>query len=153
MGVHYVRGDTMSGDLYERPSRAEIAARVNGAAPAKPSPEPQPPALTAFSKYLRARMRALGWTQEDLQGRAGLSAHIAARAINGPSCDLGTAEQLARLAGLPLAVMLGPYTCSTCAGHPPAGFSCLECGTGGERLSGRARLEAAAAEAAGRGAR
>jgi hypothetical protein len=86
-------------------------------------------ALANFAVHLNARMRALGWDQAALMGAAGISAHIAGRAMNGTGCDLALAGKLAELAGGYLATMIGPYLCSTCAGEPPKGFACLECGT------------------------
>ena len=123
----------MTGDLYPRPSREEIAARVgfDVTLPA-PAPKPQllemPDPLACFTTHLCARMRALGIDQAQLQERAGITAHIAAKAINGTGCDLALAGKLAALVGGYLAAMIGPYRCSTCEGAPPAGFSCLECG-------------------------
>jgi len=139
-------------DLYPRPTREEIAARV-GVPETLPVPvghycdsgncevcgdgtgdEPQPETawapdpLACFSVHLSARMRALGWDQVTLQERAGIGAHIAAKAINGTGCDLALAGKLAALVGGYLAAMIGPYVCGTCTGEPPAGFACLECG-------------------------
>lgn len=125
----------MSADLYPRPSREEIAERyINDVAlpeaaalaPAKPEPTPDP--LACFSVHLSARMRALGWDQATLQERAGIGAHIAAKAMNGTGCDLALAGRLAALVGGYLAAMIGPYVCGTCTGEPPRGFACLECG-------------------------
>jgi len=125
-------------DLYRRPSRDEIAARVGAQLPGAAAPgggarKETPGPLANFSVHLQARMRALGWTQETVQDRAGISAHIAAKAINGTGCDLALAGQLAALVGVDLAVMIGPYQCRTCNGEPPPGYACLECGTEGAR--------------------
>jgi hypothetical protein len=84
--------------------------------------------LRNFAVHLAARMRALGWDQAVLQEKAGISAHVAAKAINGTGADLGLAGKIAELVGGQLAVMIGPYTCSTCDGTPPKGYRCLECG-------------------------
>lgn len=86
-------------------------------------------AITRFARHLRARMRALGWEQADIEKRAEISPRTASFALNGTRCDLPIAEKLARLVGRDLATMLGPYMCGTCTGEPPAGFRCLECGT------------------------
>lgn len=148
----------MTADLYQRPSRDAIAAKVRGQLPgAQPSPagtaarnDPPGPAAN-FGAWLRARMRALGWDQATLQERAGIKTpHIAARAINGTGVDLGAAAGIAALVGLELTVMLGPYRCVTCDGQPPAGFACLECGTEARLLSPGQRLEQATAERTGR---
>lgn len=94
------------------------------------TPEPQGDALTCYSRHLRGRLRALGWDQAQLMKEAALKTpQVAARAINGTGCDLGLAERIAVAVGLDLPAMLGPYLCGTCAGKPPAGFRCLECGT------------------------
>jgi len=135
---------TMTNDLYQRPSREEIAARVAGDLPGAGNPPadaaPTPPAegvgtpVENFSAHLTARMRALGWDQAAIQERASITAQTAARAINGTGVGLELAGQLAGLVGLELAVMIGPYQCSTCGGEPPAGYACLECSAEGERL-------------------
>ena len=85
--------------------------------------------ITRFARHLRARMRALGWEQADIEKRAEISPRTASFAINGTRCDLPVAEKLARIVGRDLATMLGPYMCGTCTGEPPKGFRCLECGT------------------------
>lgn len=128
-------------DPYRRPDRDEIAARVLAQQPPGSRSEdddlddvvtrrePQRGPLANFATHLAAQMRALGWDQAELQKRSGLSLHILGRAMNGTAVELGTAEKLAGLVGCHLATMIGPYHCSTCHGEPPAGFSCLECGT------------------------
>jgi hypothetical protein len=135
-------------DRFVSPTREEIAAQVSASLPGKPrvrvpdpvpdpagdvAPEPDTDPLACFSVHLRASMRAFGWLQEDLQERAGIGAHVAARAINGTGCDLGVAGKIAALTGRPLAVMIGPYACGTCDGTPPAGFRCMECSVEGAR--------------------
>lgn len=127
-------------DLYQRPDREAIAARVRAA-------QPQPGALECFTAHLSARMRLLGWEQAALQERASISPQLAAKAINGTGVSLELAEKLAGLVGLTLATMISRYSCSTCSGEPPAGFACLECGAEGSRTAGRDRLDAATAEA------
>jgi hypothetical protein len=138
----------VSADLYQRPTREEIAARV-GVPETLPTPQghycdsgncevcgdgtgDEPVAasnpLACFSVHLSARMRALGWDQAKLQERAGIGAHVAAKAMNGTGCDLALAGRIAALVGGYLAAMIGPYVCGTCEGEPPAGFGCLECG-------------------------
>jgi hypothetical protein len=130
-------------DMYTRPSRDQIAAEVQAranlpgasrddAAAREPETKTQD-YLKNFGTHLTARMRALGWTQADLQEHAKISAHLAARAINGNGVELGLAAQLARAVGSMLPAMLGEYTCGTCEGMPPPGYGCLECGTEGER--------------------
>ena len=115
--------------MYPRPDRDQIAARVKAG---QQAPGPEPDALARFARHLRGRMRALGWDQAQLQQRAGIKTpRVAAGAVNGTRCDLGLAERIAALVGSDLAAMIGPYLCSTCAGQPPAGFRCLECGTEG----------------------
>jgi len=144
----------MSADLYQRPSREEIAARVNGTLPGARKPEPQPDPLASFARHLKARMRALGWDQEQLEQRSGLSQRIAARAINGTYVDLETAGKIAAIVGSHLAAMLGPYKCGTCNGTPPPGYACLECGAekrpSADHSAARERLEQATAERTGR---
>lgn len=95
----------------------------------EPQQEETPGPLANFATHLAARMRALGWDQAQLQERAGISAHVAAKAINGTGCDIGVGERIAAAVGGYLATMIGPYMCVTCAGEPPKGFACLECGT------------------------
>jgi hypothetical protein len=139
-------------DRFASPSREEVAARVNGGLPGAgtagnparavmvtdvtvtPEPEPQAGPLANFAKSLQARMRLLGWDQSDLQEKAGIKTpQIAARAINGTSCDLDLAGRIAALVGTDLAAMIGPYVCGTCDGSPLKGFRCLECEREGER--------------------
>lgn len=129
---------TANTDRFRSPSRDEIAARVMSALPgASTGTEapvaPQGSPVQNFATHLQARMRALGWDQAAIQERAGITPQTAARAINGTGVSLELAGQLAGLAGLDLAVMIGPYVCSTCHGEPRAGFACMECGTEGER--------------------
>lgn len=115
-------------DLYQRPSRDEIAARHAAADTARKAAEP-PDHMARFAQHLAARMRALGLDQAQLQERAGIkSPQIAARAINGTGCDIVLAGKIAAALGSDLTAMLAPYTCGTCAGQPHAGFACLECG-------------------------
>jgi hypothetical protein len=116
----------MSADMYPRPSREQIAEQVKAAAPATPEASA---ALGNFAVHLAARMRALGWDQATLQEKAGISDRIAAKAMNGTGVDLGLAGKLAGIVGGYLATMIGPYLCATCAGAPPPGYACLECGT------------------------
>lgn len=123
----------MIADLYQRPSRDEIAARVKAAGDddlddVATRTDPGPDATRNFTMHLSACMRALGWDQKQLEERTGISAHVAGRAVNGTSVTLDLAAKLAGLVGLDLAAMISPYTCHTCAGQPPAGFGCLECG-------------------------
>jgi len=124
-------------DMYPRPSRDAIAARVVAALPGADAGEDAARAdagpVRNFAIHLSARMRALGWDQASVQERAGITAQTAARAINGTGVSLELAAQLAELTGSALAVMIGPYVCRTCQGEPPAGFGCLECGTEGHR--------------------
>lgn len=86
-------------------------------------------ALTRFARHLRGRMRVLGWDATQLQEKSGLSARTVTRAVNGTFADIATAEKIAVLIGSDLAAMVGPYQCATCAGEPPKGFRCMECGT------------------------
>lgn len=138
----------MTADLYQRPSREAIAAKVNGTLPGAPKAAPPHDPLACFSRHLQARMRALGWDQVTLQERAGIKTpQVAARAVNGTGCDLGLAGRIAALIGLDLAAMLGPYQCGTCHGDPPSGYTCLECGASKRQSTPSERLAAAAAEA------
>lgn len=134
----------MIDDMYQRPSREEIAARVTREQPPAP-PAPAPPAAgplpaahhrepgeaaANLALHLTARMRALGWDTAALAARAGLAQVTAARATRGTPVGLDVAERLATAVTGSLADMIRPYTCRTCAGKPPAGFTCMECGTG-----------------------
>jgi Helix-turn-helix len=121
---------TTISELYKRPSRDEIAARVRAALPGADTAAGP---VQNFATHLSARMRALGWDQTILQERAGITPQVAARAINGTGVSLELAGQIAELTGLTLAVMTGPYVCRTCRAEPPAGFGCLECGAEGTR--------------------
>ena len=121
-------------DLYPRPSRAQIAARVAPGTEGddlsdivRRKQESLDP-LACFATHLAARMRVLGWDQARLQELAGITSHVAAKAINGTGCDLSVAGKIAAVVGGYLAAMIGPYACGTCAGEPPKGFGCLECG-------------------------
>lgn len=129
------------GDIYQRPSRDEIAARVNGVQPpaarngddlgdvvTRREPEPKGSAVANFAVHLSARMRALGWTEGALAANSGFSKIAVGRALNGTSVGLEVAEKLADAVGGYLAAMIGPYSCRTCAGSPPKGYACLECG-------------------------
>lgn len=133
-----------STDLYPRPNRDEIAARVNGQLPGAASEADdlddvvtrtdEPDYLASFTTHLNARMRALGWPQATLGERLSITPHKAAQAINGTGVSLQLAGEIAAVVGLTLPQMLGPYVCGTCEGAPPAGFRCLECDAEGERL-------------------
>jgi hypothetical protein len=129
---------------YEPPSRQRIAERVTGHLPGTGNHEDdlsdvitrrEPPGdpLANFAVHLKARMRALGWDQAQLQERAEVSAHVAAKAVNGTGCDLALAGKIAALVGSGLTAMIGPYRCQTCEGKPPAGFRCMECDKEGPR--------------------
>lgn len=130
---------------YKSPTREEIARRVNGDLPPATANghdmlsdvvarrEPQGEPLANFAFHLQARMRALGWDQAQLQQRADITAHLAAKAVNGTGCDLALAGKIAVLIGSDLAAMVGPYHCQTCEGKPPAGFRCMECDEAGPR--------------------
>ena len=95
-------------DLYQRPSREEIAA--------------------LFGRHVRARLTVRGWSIEELSRRTGDQTGNLSQAIRGIKCPLAIAGRIADALGVPLAEMLVPYTCATCAGTPPKGFRCLECG-------------------------
>ena len=138
----------MTDDLYQRPDRDAIAARVRAAESAKTTVDgivddlgdavtrDEPDAsdvLPCFATHLRARLRALGWTQGELEERAGTSAPTAARALKATGVSLDIAARLAVLVGSTLVTMIGPYTCGTCQGSPYPGYRCLECGAEGER--------------------
>jgi hypothetical protein len=127
--------ETMDTDeLYQPPSRDDAVARVRARLPgARVAPAFDGTPVENFSAHLNARMRALGLDQAAIQEMAGITPQTAARAINGTGVGLELAGQLAGFVGLALAVMIGPYTCGTCNGEPPAGFACLECGTEGAR--------------------
>jgi len=128
----------VSADLYQRPSRDAIAARVNGnqraqeaAAAAVTERQPASDVVALFAVHVRARLSARGWTLSDLSGRTGDSTGNLAQAIKGSKCPLAIAGRIAGAFGVPLAEMLVPYRCRTCAGYdgkPPAGCKCLECG-------------------------
>ena len=127
-------------DLYQRPSRDEIAARVRAQQPPGTANgdddladvvtrrEPES-AVANFAVHLSAKLRALGWDGGKLAEKSGLSQITVTRAVSGTSVSLEIAEKLAVLVGGYLATMIGPYVCGTCAGEPPKGFACLECGT------------------------
>lgn len=134
-------------DLYTRPSREQIAARVNGQLPGAASdddglddvvtrkkPQQDGDPLACFSTHLRARMRALGWDTAQLVERSGITQITITKAINGSGVSLEIAGKLAALVSSRLVEMIGPYTCGTCEGMPPSGFQCMECSTEGTRL-------------------
>lgn len=129
----------MSAEMYPRPSREEIAARVQSQPAAtanaddlddvatRREPEPQGTAVANFAVHLRARMRALGWDSRTLAQKTGLTQVTVTRAAGGTATGLDIAEKLAAAVSGYLAAMIGPYLCGTCHGEPPPGFSCLEC--------------------------
>jgi len=150
----------MTDDLYPRPNRGAIAARVLASMPganaeAEETPVPAshycdsgncsvcgdgtgdkpetPDVMARYATHLRARLRALGWTQGELEERAGVSAPTIARAVNGTNVSLDIAAKLASVVGSTLITMIGEYTCGTCQGSPYPGYRCLECGEEGER--------------------
>lgn len=133
--------------MYQRPSRDEIAAQVHatlpggvtedrtagdpaGTTPPKTASDP----LGNFSIHLRARLRALGkdpaWLQDTLSIKSPITI---TKAVNGTSVELGLAHRIAQAVSTRLTEMLMPYTCGTCEGQPPPGFTCQECGTEGTR--------------------
>lgn len=128
-------------DLYPRPSREEIARRVAAPQPGTANddddpydvpvtPREKPGSATAnFAVHLSAKMRALGLDGIALAEKSGLTKQAVSRALTGAGVSIGIAEQLAESVGGYLAHMIGPYSCGTCAGEPPKGFSCLECGS------------------------
>lgn len=143
----------MSADLYQRPDRDAIAAKVHGTLPGAPKPPPPPAApdyVASFGSHLRARIRVLGLTHGEVAKRAGMSGAAASRAINGHGVHLGTAAKIAVIVGSDLLAMLQPYACGTCHGQPPPGYACLECGTQKRPQSPGDRLEQATAERTGR---
>ena len=115
----------VSGAHYCDSGNCEVCGDGTGDEPEQRAPD----ALACFAQHLTARMRALGWDQAQLQERAGISAHVAAKAVNGTGCDLGIAGKIAAVVGGYLATMIGPYMCGTCGGDGRPGFRCLECGT------------------------
>lgn len=133
--------------VNDKLGRDEAAARVSASLPGaaarsdaddldgvvtrKPGPPGEP--LACFARHLQARMRALGWDAARLTELTGVTQITITKAVNGSSVSLEFAGKLAALTGLTLPQMLGPYTCGTCTGTPPAGFACLECGTEGDR--------------------
>lgn len=124
----------MSAELYPRPSREEIAERVKAITSTQDTgvKAPQPDDVVAlFGIHVRARLAARRWTLEDLSKRTGDGTGNLAQAIRGSKCPLAIAGRIAAAFSVPLAEMLVPYTCGTCAGYggkPPQGCRCLECG-------------------------
>jgi hypothetical protein len=133
----------VSADLYPRPSRDVIAAKVHGQLPGAGNAADDPDAtvtrrepahdgtdyIARFAQHMKGRMRALGWTTAVLIERSRYSQPTVNRALNGTGVALDIAAGLADAVGSSLPAMLIPYQCGTCHGEPPAGFSCLECGT------------------------
>jgi hypothetical protein len=145
----------VTADLYPRPDRDAIAARVHGQLPgAPPAPAPAKPEapdyVANFGANLRARLRVLGLAHTELAKRAGMSGGAASRAINGHGVHLGMAAKIAVITGGDLITMLGTYSCGTCGGQPPPGYACLECGTQKRPAAPGDRLAAATAERTGR---
>lgn len=126
----------MNGDMYPRPSRERIAEQVAASQPATVTAQDvrvtQPDGVVAwFGTHVRARLAVAGWTTADLGARTGDAPGNITLAVNGTKCPLAIAGRIAGAFGVPLAEMVVPYTCRTCAGHggrPPAGTRCLECG-------------------------
>lgn len=93
-----------------------------------------PDYLANFAQHLKARMRALGLQGGQLAERVGVNPMVISKAANGNGAGLDVAPKIAREVGSHLPAMLGAYSCSTCEGTPPAGFTCQECQAEGERL-------------------
>lgn len=133
----------MTADLYQRPSREEIAARVGaqlpGAGRDNPddvvTPAPAADAGAAFAAHASVALRRRGWTQAGLAERAGMEKSSVSKLLAGTArrTSLVTAAAIAGALGLSLDAMIRPYDCGTCHGSAPAGFTCNECGTEGER--------------------
>lgn len=88
---------------------------------------------------LRAVRRAKKVSCEELSRRLGdngyrLSAVSVRSYENGRTGSLPVSfvEAAATVLGVPVAQMLVPAGCLRCAGHPPVGFTCNSCGTGGD---------------------
>lgn len=139
----------MNDDLYPRPSRDQIAARVTGSLPGAQQATP-PDYVARFAQHMTARMRALGLDAAAIIERTGLSQPTVSRALNGTGVALEIASRLAADVGSALPAMLEPYVCGTCNGSPHAGFACLECGAESRQPTPRQRLAAATAERTGR---
>jgi len=145
-------------DLYQRPNRdriaekyaAEAAAGAPSPAPAPPEAataavpltrQPQPPepdphkqdagadVLAWFGAHVRVALRIHCWSKLDLSRAVGCNPPDVVKAASGTGCSLGLAGRIAVALGSDLAHMVQPLACPTCAGAPPAGFGCLECGT------------------------
>lgn len=126
-------------DMYRRPSRERIAEQVAATHPEQPAAPVADAAQAAgpddvvawFGAHARAGLAARGWLVRDLAERAGDTAGNVSQALNGAKCPLALAGRIAAAFGIPLAEMVVPYACRTCAGYggsPPKGTACLECG-------------------------
>lgn len=131
--------ERVAADMYQRPDREAIRRQVESAQRAQGTPsapaagvKPQREAsdvLGWFSAHVRAALGARGWSLGDLSARTGDATGNLSQALNGTKCPLAIAGRIADALDIPFAEMVVPYTCRTCAGKPPKGFSCLECGT------------------------
>jgi hypothetical protein len=117
-------------DLYPRPSREAIAAQVSAQQPPATQPEEARNAGANFAVNLAARMRAQGLTHGQVAEKSGTGNAAVSYALGTGSRQVGldAAAKIAAVVGSDLAAMIRPYTCATCKGKPPKGFSCLECG-------------------------
>lgn len=131
-------------DMYTRPSRAEIAARVNGEKHETMDdvfeeyrqPKPEPTAhkpLENFAAHVTAGLRAKGWTPQQLAEAVQCNVITVTKATNANGISMDIAAKMAAALGKTLAMAVGPYECGTCHGEPPQGFRCLECDTEGAR--------------------
>lgn len=119
-------------DLYKRPDRAAIAARVHAEqAPAKPAPASTGtgPAIAAirFGMRTATERRRRGWTLAQAAHAAGIGTmQLAAIERGAPNVRLTAAVRTAAALAISLDTLLGP--CPQCADTPPRGFTCNTCG-------------------------
>jgi transcriptional regulator with XRE-family HTH domain len=90
-----------------------------------------------FGRRVRALRTARGWSQEQLGAEPGLTTASVRRIERGENTMLTTAERIANVFEVPLAVILSPDSCPVCHGSPPPGFTCQTCDLAGPAVNSR----------------
>lgn len=91
-----------------------------------------PESIAAFAAHVAKMRAARGWSLRQMAGLKGLNASTIMRAEQGRDVALSNALLIAGTFGVPLGGMLAVPRCEQCQDAPSPGFTCNECGAGGD---------------------
>lgn len=89
------------------------------------------PELRMFGQRLQRHRLQRGWSLRDLAAKADVASASTINRVENGKGDiwLSAAVKLAAALEVSLDELLAEPVCAKCDGHPPAGFTCNECGS------------------------